>query len=68
MEDDEGPRTRDDAAARLAGEPLDTYSQDELTARIALLTTEIERVKAHHARATDHRRFADTLFKPRDTD
>ena len=37
------------AASQLAGESLDTYSQDELMARIALLEAEIARVKAHHA-------------------
>ena len=67
MEDDL-PRTRSDAASQLAKEPLDTYSQDELSARIQLLEAEIERVRAHHAKAADHRKFAETLFKPRDTD
>ena len=41
--------SRGDAASRLAREPLDTYSQDELMERIALLEAEIERVRAHHA-------------------
>lgn len=65
MEDDL-PRMRGDAASRLAGEPLDTYSQDELMERIALLEAEIERVKAHHARVADHKKLADALFKPRE--
>jgi uncharacterized small protein (DUF1192 family) len=65
MEDDL-PRVRGDAASRLAGEPLDTYSQDELMERIAVLETEIERVRAHHARAAEKRKLADTLFKPRE--
>ena len=65
MEDDL-PRIRGDAASRLAGEPLDTYSQDELMERIALLEAEIARVKAHHARAAEHKKLADTLFKPRE--
>ncbi|KLE34349.1 DUF1192 domain-containing protein [Aurantiacibacter luteus] len=68
MEDDDRPRMRSDAAALLAKEELDSYSQDELTARIALLEAEIARIRAHHAKAADHRRFADTLFKPRETD
>ena len=68
MEDDDLPRMRSDAASQLAGEPLDTYSQDELMVRIQLLEAEIGRVKAHHAKAADHRKFAETLFKPRDTD
>jgi uncharacterized small protein (DUF1192 family) len=65
MEDDL-PRARGDAASRLAGEPLDTYSQDELLERIALLETEIERIRAHHAKVADHKKFADALFKPRE--
>ena len=64
MEDDL-PRIRGDAASRLAGEPLDTYSQDELMERIALLEAEIERVKAQHGKAASHRALADQLFKPR---
>jgi uncharacterized small protein (DUF1192 family) len=65
MEDDL-PRVRGDAASRLAGEPLDTYSQDELMERIAMLEAEIERVRAHHTRAAEKRKLADTLFKPRE--
>lgn len=68
MEDNDLPRMRGDAASRLAGEPLDSYSQDELMARIQVLEAEIARVKAHHAKAADHRKVADSLFKPRDTD
>ena len=68
MEDDDRPRMRSDAAAQLAGETLDTYSQDELMARIQLLEAEIERVRAHHARADAHRKVADELFRPRETD
>jgi uncharacterized small protein (DUF1192 family) len=62
MEDDL-PRIRGDSASRLAGEPLDSYSQDELMERIALLEAEIARVKAHHAKAADHKKLADALFK-----
>lgn len=65
MEDDL-PRTRGDSASRLAGEPLDSYSQDELMERIALLEAEIARVRAHHAKVAAHRKLADTLFKPRE--
>ncbi|GGD61543.1 DUF1192 family protein [Erythrobacter arachoides] len=68
MEDDDRPRMRSDAASLLAKEGLDSYSQDELMARIALLETEIARVRAHHARAADHRKVADALFRPRETD
>ena len=67
MEDDL-PRMRHDAAAQLAGESLDAYSQDELMERVAVLEAEIARVKAHHAKAADHRKFADALFKPRESD
>ena len=68
MDEDELPRMRSDAASQLSGEVLDTYSQDELMARIQLLEAEIARVKSHHAKAADHRKFADQLFKPRETD
>lgn len=64
MEDDL-PRSRADAAALLAKEVLDSYSQDELMARITLLEAEIARVRAQHARAADHRKLADALFRPR---
>lgn len=64
MEDDL-PRVRGDAASRLAGEPLDSYSQDELLERVATLEAEIERVKAQHAKAASHIKLADALFKPR---
>lgn len=70
MEDDlprkRGPGDELGAASRLAGEPLDHYSQDELLERIRLLEAEIARVRTHHAKAADHRRLADTLFRPRD--
>ena len=65
MEDDL-PRIRGDAASRLAGEPLDSYSQDELIERIALLEAEIERIRAQHAKAASHRSLADQLFKPKE--
>ena len=64
--DDDLPRVRGDAASRLAGELLDTYSQDELMERIALLEAEIERVRAQHGKAESHRALADSLFKPRE--
>jgi uncharacterized small protein (DUF1192 family) len=68
MDADDLPRPRGDAASELAKESLDTYSQDELTERIALLEAEIARVKAHHAKAAHHRHAADALFQPRETD
>lgn len=51
-----------DAASELAGEDLEPYSQDELDARIALLNTEIARVKAHRDKARAHRAAANALF------
>ena len=61
--DDDLPRVRGDSASRLAGEPLDTYSQDELMERVALLEAEIARVRAHHASVAEKRKLADALFK-----
>ncbi len=63
--DDDLPRPRSDAAGLLAKESLDSYSQDELAERIALLEAEIERVRAHRDRASAHRAAADALFRPR---
>ncbi len=64
--EDELPRRRTDAASELAGESLDSYSQDELMVRVALLEAEIVRVKTQHAKAANHRRLADSFFKPRE--
>lgn len=60
-----GPRHPLGHASQLAGEPLDTYSRDELTARIAALEAEIARVRAHADKAADHRRLAESIFSPR---
>lgn len=68
MDAEDLPRPRGDAASLLAKEALDTYSQDELMERIATLEAEIARVRAHHARAANHRQAADELFRPRETD
>jgi uncharacterized small protein (DUF1192 family) len=68
MDEDDRPRPRGDAASLLAKELLDTYSQDELLERVALLEAEIARVKAHHARAASHRSAADALFRPKGSD
>lgn len=56
---------RKDAAALLAGESLDAYSQDELGARIGMLEAEIARVKSHRDKAAAHRLAAEAFFKPR---
>ena len=67
MDAEDLPRPRGDAASLLAKESLDSYSQDELIERIALLEAEIARVRAQHAKAADHRQAADALFRPRET-
>ena len=65
MDDDDRPRPRGDSASRLAGESLDSYSQDELVARIELLEAEIARVTAHRNKAAAHMAAADALFRPK---
>jgi len=67
MDEDDRPRPRGDAASLLSKEPLDTYSQDELMERIALLEAEIARVKAHHGKAAAHRQAAEALFGNRES-
>ncbi|MBS0475412.1 MAG: DUF1192 domain-containing protein [Proteobacteria bacterium] len=62
--DDDLPRPKGDHAGKLAAEPLDSYSQDELAGRILLLEAEIARVKAHQAKASAHRLAAEAFFKP----
>jgi len=66
MDDDDRPRPRGDAAAKLSLESLDSYSRDELDQRIGLLEAEIARVKSHRDKAAAHRTAAEALFKPRD--
>ncbi|MXO65680.1 DUF1192 domain-containing protein [Altericroceibacterium endophyticum] len=68
MIDEDLPPKRGDAAGQLSQESLDSYSQHELTARIRLLESEIDRVKAHFSRVAEHRKAADALFSPRETD
>lgn len=63
MDDDDRPRVRTDAASTLAKESLDSYSRDELDARIALLEDEIARVRAHRQKSDAHRLAADALFR-----
>jgi uncharacterized small protein (DUF1192 family) len=63
--DDDLPRVKSDAAALLAKELLDPYSQGELAERIALLEAEIARIRAHRDKAAAHRSAADALFKPK---
>ena len=66
MDEDDRPRPRGDAASLLAKELLDTYSQDELLERVALLEAEIARVQAHHGKAAAHREPANALFGKRE--
>ena len=65
MEMDDLPRPKGDAASHLAAEDLAPYSQEELDERVALLETEIARVKAHRDKAVKHRAAADALFGKR---
>ena len=62
MDDDDRPMLRGDAASQLSGESLDSYSLDELDARVALLEAEIARVTAHRKQAASHRLAAEALF------
>ena len=62
MDADDLPRPRGDAASKLAGEALDSYSVDELNARIQLLEAEVVRIVAHRDKAKAHRVAADALF------
>ena len=62
--DEDLPRPKGDHAGKLATEPLDSYSQDELAGRIMLLEAEIARVKAQMSKAAAHRLAADAFFKP----
>ena len=68
MDADDLPRPRGDAASLLAKESLDSYSQDELMERVALLEAEIARVRAQYAKAASHRQAADALFQTRGSD
>jgi uncharacterized small protein (DUF1192 family) len=62
MEADDRPRPRGDAASLLSSESLDSYSLDELDARVETLEAEIARIKAHRDKAAAHRLAADALF------
>ena len=66
MDDDDRPRPRGDAATKLSGESLDSYSRAELDERIGLLEAEIVRVKAHREKSQAHMAAADALFRTRD--
>ncbi|VWX53547.1 DUF1192 domain-containing protein [Novosphingobium sp. 9U] len=70
MDDDERPRRRSTegnfgAASLLASESLESYSLDELDARVALLKAEIDRIGTHRAKTTAHMAAANSLFRPK---
>ena len=70
MDDDDRPRRRSSedklgAASLLASESLESYSLDELDARIALLETEIARIREHRRKSSAHMAAADALFRRR---
>lgn len=70
MDDDDRPRRRSSegdlgAASLLASESLERYSLDELDARIALLETEIDRIREYRRKSAAHMNAADALFRPR---
>lgn len=70
MDDDDRPRRRSPevdfgAASLLASESLERYSLEELDARIALLETEIARIRAHRERSAAHMQAAEALFRPK---
>ncbi len=62
--DDIAPPPRaGDPVSLIARQDLDPFSVAELDARVAALEAEIDRIRAHKARAVNHRAIADTLFK-----
>jgi uncharacterized small protein (DUF1192 family) len=60
--DEDLPRPRGDAAAKLSSESLDSYSVDELNERIQLCEAEVIRIVSHRDKAKAHRVAADALF------
>lgn len=63
MDPDDAPSRPNDALALLMRQDLDPLSVAELEARIAALTTEIERARTKIERAVNHRASADALFR-----
>ena len=68
MDDEDRPKPRlpegsFGAASVLASESLDSYSLDELDARVALLENEIKRIREHRTKAAAHMRAAQDLFR-----
>lgn len=68
MDDEDRPKPRMPegsfgAASLLASESLDSYSLDELDARVSLLQNEITRISDHRAKASAHMQAAQDLFR-----
>jgi len=68
MDDDDRPRSRLPepslgAASLLASESLDSYSLDELDARVELLRAEIDRITDHRQKSAAHMQAAEELFR-----
>ncbi|MBM3596150.1 MAG: DUF1192 domain-containing protein [Alphaproteobacteria bacterium] len=68
MDDEDRPKPRMTegsfgAASLLAGESLESYSLDELDARVALLEAETARIAAHRSRTSEHMRAAEDIFR-----
>ncbi len=61
--DDELPRAPAAAPEHVIGQDLSTLSVEELTRRVAVLKSEIERLEAAVAAKTAHRSVADSLFR-----
>ena len=57
------PNKPDDPLTQLTRQDLDPLSVEELEARIAVLESEIERVKAKLQNAVNFRATAESLFK-----
>ncbi|HEY0324842.1 MAG TPA: DUF1192 domain-containing protein [Allosphingosinicella sp.] len=57
------PNKPDDPLTQLTKQDLDPLSVEELEARIAILESEIERVKAKLQNAVNFRATAESLFK-----
>lgn len=57
------PNKPDDPLTQLTKQDLDPLSVEELEARIAVLESEIERVKAKLQNAVNFRATAESLFK-----
>lgn len=60
LADDDRPKKK---ATHEIGEDISSFSADELSARIALLEAEIDRLNAEKARKSAGRSAAENLFK-----